>query len=205
MFASVQDKANQPVTLIAFIFLVAMGNTLYPVCLRLLFNLELLAIKAVNRFRQVAVPHDLTTFPSNASSTNASFHAFGAANSDLGIRTEEGLKAILHSQTPCNCHYFLFVPSETLYLFLAWLFIAGIQAVPLLGEQWSGDGVLAPFSPPMRVLVAICQSVVTRFAGTMLIDYTMLSQGYLVIMMLVLYLLPHCLSRQIAPVASGTR
>lgn len=101
----------------------------------------------------------------------------------------KALLTINRAPEPSLYHFFLFSLHDTIYLAIAFAMINVAQMTPFLAQQWSGpDGVLAPFAPAQRVLVALSQSILVRFSGTTLVDVLKFSNVHVLWILFAMYI-----------------
>ncbi|RNF06568.1 Trk system potassium uptake protein [Trypanosoma conorhini] len=101
---------------------------------------------------------------------------------------EKGFRDTLSSDQPVSFHAFLFVRSETFYLGVAWCFITLVQAIPFWVQQWSGNGLLAPFSTAYKIFLSLCQAAVVRFAAASFVSCLEYSNAHIALTILCMFL-----------------
>lgn len=105
-------------------------------------------------------------------------------------RTQRSFGLLLESTISSSMfHCYLSTSADCLYYLVTFVCITGIQFLPYLWQQWSGDGVLGDISREgEKVNVAWSQSILSRFSGGLLIDTTRLSNAHLAIILFAMYL-----------------
>ncbi|ORC84724.1 transporter [Trypanosoma theileri] len=205
IFLSMEQYAKDPAVVLLVTMGCALGFTLFPVVLRGFFHLEWfmfhLLRKLYIRFRRPQIRnHQNSVFllisEDSPLLANAPIHQVENIFRDSDMKGDvvnlnvwdRGFRDILASKQPVSFHAFLFIRSETVYLGVAWFFITLVQALPFWLQQWSGNGLLAPFSTPYKIFLSLCQAAVVRFAAASFVPCLKYSNAHIAITILCMFL-----------------
>ncbi|KEG10577.1 transporter [Trypanosoma grayi] len=205
IFLSMEPYAADAVVVLVVTIGCALGFTLFPVVLRIFLHAEWFVFRLLvcvyvrfQKSRATDRRNSVFMFISEDSPLllNAPVHQVGYLfrESDMkgevvGVNAwERGFRDVLASKQPASFHAFLFVRSETLYLGVAWLAITLAQAAPFWFQQWSGEGLLAPFSTPYKIFLSVSQAAVVRFAAASFVSCLEYSNAHIAMTILCMFL-----------------
>ncbi|SCU66484.1 Trk system potassium uptake protein [Trypanosoma equiperdum] len=206
IFSPMEPYVDDPAVVAVASVGCALGFTMFPVLLRCFLRMEWFFFSGVKRlfssFRQTSTVRQRSLFPADNGEEAA---LLGCVDVPLKKGAKEGefeggVKGystwdrafcdILKSKQPASMHTFLFDLRETVYLGVAWVVITVIAAAPFWFQQWSGDGLLAPYSAPYKVFLALCQAAIVRFGGASFLSCLDYSDSHIAITIMAMYVPP---------------
>ncbi|KAF8279921.1 Trk system potassium uptake protein (HKT1) [Trypanosoma cruzi cruzi] len=205
VFLPMEQYVRDPAVVLTVTIGCGLGFTLFPVFLRGFLYAEWFTFRLVRRVCRRLLPSPHTDLESPlAAPLNEDFpllfslqeregdilpHQFDAVDDMLHVNAwDKGFRDILKNKHPVSFHAFLFVRSETFYLGVAWCVITLAQSIPFWVQQWSGDGLLAPFPTAYKIFLSVCQAAVVRFAAASFISCLDYSNAHIAITIFCMFL-----------------
>ncbi|KAG5490889.1 hypothetical protein JIQ42_00774 [Leishmania sp. Namibia] len=181
----------------------ALGFTAFPVFLRFFMLCEWFLVRVVRRLAGSvccyaalgrAPPHGPDGGEERSGSETddvsaALLHAPPRRPSSYSACLDEvdaAFREAMSSKAPGTFHPFLFRPSETAFLGVAWCALTLMQAAPFWYEQW--DGVLHGYTWLYKLYLSLCQAAVVRFAAASFVPLLEYSNAHVAVTILAMYL-----------------
>ncbi|KAG5466601.1 hypothetical protein LSCM1_00766 [Leishmania martiniquensis] len=181
----------------------ALGFTAFPVFLRFFMLCEWLLVRVVRRLagslcfcvafcrvppssrggeeeRSASEADDVSSALLHASPHRPSF-CLGCLD-----EVDAAFQEAMTSKAPGAFHPFLFRPSETAFLGVAWCALTLMQAAPFWYEQW--DGALRGHTWLYKLYLSLCQAAVVRFAAASFVPLLEYSNAHVAVTILAMYL-----------------